>query len=137
MGVIVTDVDKLRVISQPTNWAVVSERELIKRLSDANLLAWTVGAGLAAIQIGEPLRFGYYIYKGREFTLMNPKILGGIGKHTATEGCLSIPNVWFEKERYWEIEYVNDGTVRKAKGFLARLIQHEVDHMNGRLIYDD
>ena len=134
---IITDVNILHQISKPVTMEQILELNLRDRLEAANMLAWTLGAGLAAIQIGIPLQFGWYRIDGNEFILVNPVILGRRGKHTTKEGCLSIPHKWIEVERAWEIEYKNGEKIQHAKGFKARLIQHEIDHMNGRLITDE
>ena len=57
------------------------------------------------------------------------------------EGCLSIPNIRVEVKRPYEvvIEGINEKgklTQIKAKGLLARVLQHEIDHLNGKLIID-
>ncbi len=58
------------------------------------------------------------------------------------EGCLSIPGLMVERDRYDKIKvryYNTDGKVIKTKlsGFLAKLFQHELDHLNGKLMVDD
>lgn len=107
--------------------------QLIKRLREANSHAWCDGAGLAAIQIGVPLRFAWYKFKDKEGTLLNPVILQRYGVIKEKEGCLSIPNKYTEVERAYAIDYLTNGKRKTAKGFLARLIQHEIDHMDGIL----
>ena len=67
---------------------------------------------------------------------MNPKILKTWGEDIADEGCLSIPNKYIPVKRAITIEYVSGGKKKKVSGFLARLIQHEIDHMDGKLITD-
>jgi peptide deformylase len=117
-----------------TTRSEVDSLDLPNRLRLANANAWTPGVGLAAIQIGIPLRYAWFTIDGREYELINPLITAGFGKHTIKEGCLSIPNQWFEKERFYEIEYVSDGKNYKAKGWKARIVQHEIDHCNGILL---
>lgn len=131
---IITDPRQLRVPSAETTPEQVEDLNLVERLKTANKNAWTSGCGLAAIQIGIPLRFAWFTFKGKEETLMNPKIVMGIGKTKGDEGCLSIPDKWFPIERYHEIEYISHGKKKKAKGFKARIIQHEIDHMDGIII---
>lgn len=112
---------------------------LIHRLRVATRDGWCEGAGLAAIQIGEPYRFGWGMYRGKEFVLMNPEIIHSWGEETNKEGCLSIPNTWCAVTRAITIEYVSGGKRRKkykVSGFMARLVQHEIDHMDGVLITD-
>jgi len=133
---IITDRDVLRQISKPTTWEEVRRLCLVSRLKRANGTAWTEGVGLAAIQIGIPLRFAWYIYKGREHNLINPEIILELGQYTLKEGCLSVPNQWLDITRAYEIEYINDGKKKHAKGWRAKIIQHEIGHMNGEL-YDE
>ena len=134
MDLIITDRTILHQISKETTQKEVDELNLISRLREANKGAWTIGAGLASIQIGIPVRFAWYIVNGKEGVLLNPIINKKWGSDIAKEGCLSIPNKYTEKERAWTIEYITNGKKKKANGFLARLIQHEIDHMNGILV---
>jgi peptide deformylase len=134
--VIVTDISVLHQVSKPTTQEEVKELNLISRLREANKTAWTKGAGLAAIQIGIPLRFSWYIYQGKERVLFNPSILNRWGEDVQEEGCLSIPNKWIKIKRAYTIEYVSNGKKKRVSGFEARLIQHEIDHMDGKLITD-
>ena len=133
-NLIVTNIKELSQISKVTTLEEVTKLDLVNKLREANKHAWIKGCGLAAIQIGNPLRFAWFIFKGQENTLLNPAIITKIGKQTLSEGCLSIPNKNFDVERAYEINYITDGKKKKAKGFKARLIQHEIDHMNGKLI---
>ena len=133
---IIIDRKTLRQVSKPTTWAEVNSLRLASRLKRANGMAWTEGCGLAAIQIGVPLRFAWYIYKGRAYTLMNPEITMRMGRQTTREGCLSVPDKFVDTERAYEIEYKTDGKSKRAKGWRAKIIQHEIGHMDGKL-YDE
>ena len=136
INMIVTKISKLREKSRETTSSEVKEACLIERLSRANKTAWTEGAGLAAIQIGVPLRFAWYKFPGFEGTLLNPVIIKKFGSIISEEGCLSIPNKFIKVKRALDIEYLTNGKKKKAHGFLACLIQHEIDHMDGILIID-
>lgn len=73
--------------------------------------------------------------------LINPVISEMIGKERGREGCLSFPDLWVEVSRAVEIvvSFLDlEGTKRviRAKGLLSRVIQHEVDHLNGVLLVD-
>ena len=134
---IITDPDKLHVISKETTAQEVESLDLINHLRVSNDIAWTKGAGLAAIQIGIPLRFAWFKYNEEEFTLLNPRIISYAGKRKIIEeGCLSIPSQYFKVKRRYKIKYISDGKKLSARGFKAELIQHEIDHMNGILISD-
>lgn len=127
----------LRQVSKRTTWDEVTELDLINRLREANdKNAWTDGCGLAAIQIGVPLRVAWFRVNGQEEILLNPELDYGIGSYESEEGCLSIPNKKTKVKRLLEIEYWNSGRKKKAKGFKANVIQHEIDHMDGILNID-
>ena len=105
------------------------------------------GVGLAANQIGLPWRLfvvniGVETDKENLVTLVNPKITAMEGSELGEEGCLSIPDVIAEVNRASQIEikgYGLDGNeVRyEAQGYLARAFQHEMDHLNGVLFWDN
>lgn len=106
-----------------------------------------VGCGLAAPQVGIELKLlvlnpsGDRDDKAGEKVLCNPKITKKKGREFGEEGCLSFPGMHAEVERWIEItvEYQDlDGQPQKltADGFLARVIQHEMDHLDGVLYVD-
>ena len=136
MDQIITDKNKLRLVSLRTSIKEVEEMNLLQRLKDACKDAWVEGCGLAAIQIGVPLRFAWFRWGDEDFTLLNPEIMESKGNKKKQEGCLSIPNKWTWVRRPYKIKYVSDGKAYTAKDFKARLIEHEIDHMNGILNID-
>ena len=105
------------------------------------------GVGLAANQIGLPWRLfvvniGVETDKDNLVTVVNPKITAMEGNELGEEGCLSIPDVISEVNRASQVEikgYDLDGNeVRyEAQGYLARAFQHEMDHLNGVLFWDN
>jgi peptide deformylase len=108
------------------------------------------GVGLSANQIGLPYRIfvaqlpskDHKGYTGKFYTLINPQVVSASAKKTADEeGCLSIPNVYGTVERAEKITVQgldkNGKEVKiKAEGFLARIFQHEIDHLQGVLFID-
>lgn len=105
------------------------------------------GIGLAAIQVGVPRRLIVLDVADDEedaqpLTLINPEILAkGPELRLHEEGCLSIPDFRLEIERPSAVTvgYVDRAGVRKelaAEGLLATALQHEIDHLNGKLIID-
>jgi peptide deformylase len=104
------------------------------------------GVGLAANQIGIPWRLfvvnmGVETDKDNLITLINPEITAMEGSEMGEEGCLSIPDVIAEVNRAIQIEVkaidLNGNDIRfEAKGYLARALQHEMDHLNGVLFWD-
>ncbi len=104
------------------------------------------GVGLAANQIGISRRI-FVINMGAEtdknnlVTLINPEITSIEGSELGEEGCLSIPDVVANVKRATQVEIkavdLNGKDVRyEASGFLARALQHEMDHLNGVLFWD-
>lgn len=102
--------------------------------------------GLAAPQVGESLRLSIIDLsmgenKDDQIVLINPEILETEGNETGDEGCLSFPGLTLTINRAARIFLknfdMNGKEVRKEiDGFLARVIQHELDHLNGTLIID-
>ncbi|QMU58797.1 MAG: peptide deformylase [Boseongicola sp.] len=106
------------------------------------------GRGLAAPQIGKPLRMfvmdcGWKLSGNRNATVMiNPEIIGRSDDvATGTEACLSIPGIEAEVERSKEVTMrwtVPDAsiTIQRLTGAEAVCAQHECDHLEGRVIFD-
>jgi len=134
----------LRVVSEP----VEQVDDAIRRLADDMLetMYAAPGVGLAAIQVAVPKRL-VVIDVGDEdapepLCLINPEIVQlGDTMRIHEEGCLSIPEVHVEIERpaTLTLRYIDrDGKQQllEADGLLATAIQHEVDHLDGKLIID-
>ena len=100
------------------------------------------GLGLAAPQLGETIRMFCMRYGDRALVMCNPRIVEwGKALVRGDEGCLSLPGQTVEVRRHKVITVLwrdPDGIVQKAKmrGMDARCVQHEIDHMNGKLISD-
>ncbi len=105
------------------------------------------GIGLAAIQVGEPLRMLVIDLAKEDETpapqlFVNPEILATSDERSVyEEGCLSIPDYYAEVERpaTVRVKYVDrDGKVMEmeADGLLATCLQHEIDHLDGVLFID-
>jgi peptide deformylase len=100
------------------------------------------GVGLAAPQVGENIRLIVVSTKDEILNLINPKITKrSFAKESAEEGCLSVPGVYGKVIRNKKIncDYLDKLGKRKkiqAEGMLARVIQHEVDHLDGILFID-
>jgi peptide deformylase len=101
------------------------------------------GIGLAAPQVGFGLRMWVADISGgsRPYVAINPKLSGHSGLTTRVEGCLSLPGIDVDVQRA-EVVTVEcldlDGTQRAMRiaGLLARVVQHETDHLDGILITD-
>jgi peptide deformylase len=105
------------------------------------------GVGLAAIQVGVPLRLVVLDVADKDeekqpLTLINPRIVHFSDElREYEEGCLSLPDVLVEIERpaLIKVAYQDlDGKLheRQVDGLLATAVQHEVDHLDGKLIID-
>ncbi len=104
------------------------------------------GIGLAAIQVGRPIRMvvadvGDRAPRGTPKIFINPLIVEAIGESVYDEGCLSVPGVNADITRPEQI--VLRYTDGKGKGheeliddLLARVLQHEIDHLEGKLFVD-
>ncbi len=100
------------------------------------------GVGIAAVQVGKLWRVFFVETEQYKGIFINP-ILSNIGKEAqeAEEGCLSVPGKWAKVPRATrlKIEAFNSRGVPfslKASGFLARVLQHEFDHLEGKLFID-
>ncbi|MFH2011651.1 MAG: peptide deformylase [Pseudomonadota bacterium] len=99
------------------------------------------GIGLAAPQIGILLRVIVANSDYGLISLINPEILEFDGKDTMEEGCLSLPDVTVSVTRDNNIlvrgRDINEKDLEfEASGLLARVFQHEIDHLEGKLIID-
>ncbi|MCY3744545.1 MAG: peptide deformylase [Candidatus Poribacteria bacterium] len=136
----------LRKRAEPVPEIAEAERQLAVQMLET-LYATGNGIGLAATQVGV-LRRLIIVDIGEEddeayepLVLFNPEILSSEGEIVADEGCLSIPDVTAEVKRPEKIVIegidVQSKAVRiEANGLLARVLQHEVDHLNGVLFID-
>lgn len=115
--------------------------------------AWAQGLGLSANQVGASLQLAIARLADthtpptksnpdprRDVILINPRIVEHAPKmEVMVEGCLSVPNVRNSVRRYtWiVVEYLDAGFVRRTlrlEGMDAQIVQHEIDHLAGRLI---
>jgi len=99
-------------------------------------------AGLAAPQVGVSLRVIVIgIPEAEEIVLVNPEIVRRRGGRIIDEGCLSVPGYFGQIERSESVTVKgrdqNGKEVRiKAEGLLAQALEHEIDHLNGKLYID-
>lgn len=133
---------RLRIRARP----VAAVTEEIRQLA-ADMLATMYaapGIGLAATQVGVDQRLIVVDVSEHSDTpqvFINPEILERQGREKMQEGCLSVPGVFEEVERAERIRVsALDGDGRslefEAEGMLAVCIQHEIDHLDGKLFVD-
>jgi peptide deformylase len=96
-------------------------------------------AGLAANQIGVGRRVFAYNIDGQVGHLVNPRIEFLDGEQDGEEGCLSLPDLWLSVPRaaYARVSGFDQhgrAIVLEGDGLMARCLQHEVDHLDGRLL---
>ena len=100
------------------------------------------GVGLAAPQVGVPRRLFVFDSGEESGAYANPEIVWrGDETQEGEEGCLSIPGIYFPVVRAMNVRVTAqllDGTAveREAEGFLARIFQHEIDHLDGILFVE-
>jgi peptide deformylase len=115
------------------------ERNLFDDMVDT--MVQSAGVGLAALQVGEQCQIFVAGFQGRIYKVANPVIAEFFGTEVMEEGCLSVPEKTVEVERFYGLvlEGLDEKGEKiriKAEGMLARIFQHEIDHLNGKLIID-
>jgi peptide deformylase len=142
--VIIPD-SKLRLISEPVKEITKEIRQLADDMLETMYDA--PGVGLAAIQIGLPIRMVTMdVSKSDDerlpMVLINPEITwASEEKRVYEEGCLSIPEYYEEVERPDRVRFrfmniQGEVVEQEADGLLATCVQHEIDHLNGVLFID-
>lgn len=137
----------IRTFGDPVLTSVAEQVENIDgkiiRLTQAMLQAMykAPGLGLAAPQIGVQKQIFVYDIDEKPVTLLNPRIVESRGEWVYDEGCLSIPGLYVEmvrpKEVLLEAVDLDGNTIQiEADELLARLFQHELDHLNGVLMFE-
>ncbi|MBO1510462.1 peptide deformylase [Metabacillus bambusae] len=129
------------VLEAPCEKVTIFDRKLTKLLADMyDTMIENDGVGLAAPQIGISQQIAIVDIDDHNGTieLINPVIVEERGEQTGPEGCLSFPGLYGEVTRanYVKVRTFNrKGKVKiiEAEGFLARAIQHEMDHLEGVL----
>src|SRR5450756_642272 len=130
---------RLRLRGQPVESFNKFLHGLIDDLTDT--MRHAPGVGLAAPQLGEALDVAVVEVEDRLFELVNPRIVRADGEDRELEGCLSIPGYVAyvtRREKVWVVAQNRRG--RKIKvagsGLLGRALQHELDHLDGKLYID-
>lgn len=144
----------MEIITAP-NELLLKPSEVVQQGDDLSfiaemktILASTASCGLSAIQVGIPLRVivlneGFELITGGTTVLINPELVQ-VGEELASleEGCLSLPDVFLTVERptsvviKYQTENWEDATLNANNHILAAVLQHELDHLNGKTILD-
>ena len=131
------------VLRQPTK-PIETFDEALRRLVDDlfETMYDAPGVGLAANQVG--LQLACFVFDDREGAsgfVANPELRDPEGEQTESEGCLSIPGPYADTLRARSVRLLGldlEGRPRELEGdgLLARILQHETDHLNGHLYVD-
>jgi peptide deformylase len=143
--IIVIPDKRLRLVSKPVERVDAAVRKLAEDMFETMYEA--PGIGLAAIQIGEPVRLVTLDVAKKDDprapqVFINPEVTWSSEElNVHEEGCLSIPDYYEEVERPAQVRvrYLDlDGRMQEveADGILATCLQHEIDHLNGVLFID-
>lgn len=133
----------LRVSVKPFNFSSSSlreRRELVRQLRQA--MKQANGVGLSANQVGSSARVFVARVENKFYTVFNPEITKSSADETTDEeGCLSVPALFGQVPRANRVVLTGQDAAGKrikikAWGLLARVVQHEVDHLNGVLFLD-
>jgi len=130
----------LRQKAQPVSKITKAEQQLIDDMFET--MEENEGVGLAAPQVAVPKRIFVARWEGETYALINPVIeWRSDDLVSGMEGCLSIPRVQAEVNRHLKIRVKaldrnGNKVVIEPEGWLARIFQHEIDHLDGILIID-
>lgn len=135
----------LRHVSRPLKRVDAELKQMVAEMFA--LMYEHEGIGLAANQVDLPYRLficnpdGDPQAKDAECVFINPVILKGSGQHEREEGCLSIPGVYApvvrkEKISVQAYNLAGEEISGELDGLFARVVQHELDHLDGRLFID-
>src|SRR5918998_6460655 len=130
---------RLRLMGEPVDAFNKYLHELLDDMTETMRNA--PGVGLAAPQVGVALQACVIEVEGQLHELVNPKITRATGDDRDLEGCLSIPGYVAyvtRRDKVWVVAQNRHG--RKIKvagsGLLGRALQHELDHLDGKLYID-
>lgn len=129
----------LREETKPVEEITDELKTLVRDMFETMYLA--KGIGLAAPQVGRTERLAVVDVDDQRFVIINPEVVEAEGRAKAEEGCLSIPDVYGDVERPARVRVRAtdlDGKEYEieADGLLARCLQHEIDHLHGKLFLD-
>src|SRR5438552_14900509 len=100
------------------------------------------GVGLAAPQVGVPLRLAVIDVDDTITVIVNPEIVKSFGEITLDEGCLSVPGFWGQLTRAERVSVKSldrngkELRIREAEGLFAQALPHEINHLDGQLYID-
>lgn len=134
--------DKLKINAEKVT-DVASVQTLIDDMLDT-MYHTDDGIGLAATQVGRSeaiIVIDISEQRDAPLTLINPEVVSGNHKEMGQEGCLSVPGYYADVERYTEVtvkglDRTGKEVTIESDDFLAIVLQHEIDHLKGKLFID-
>lgn len=142
----ITNKNEAKILRRKVNdfdfkkFTVKEIRDLVKKMRGE--MEKADGIGLAANQVGLDLKVFVAQVEGKFYAVFNPEITKtSKATDVGVEGCLSVPNITDEVARSYRVtlkgfDKSGKKITIKAWGLLARVFQHEVDHLNGKLFID-
>jgi peptide deformylase len=132
------------VLREPAHAVDVVDDDIRKLIADmGETMRAAPGVGLAAPQVGIQRRILVFSPSEEDpiTALINPEIVSKDGEQTDVEGCLSMPGIGYEVTRANRVvvhglDELGDEIEIEASEFVARILQHEIDHLDGILFID-
>jgi len=131
------------VLRQKARRVSQMDRALQKLIDDMiETMKVAPGVGLAAPQVGVPLRLAVLDVDDTITVIVNPEIVKSIGEVVLDEGCLSVPGFWGQLTRAERVSVKaldrngKELRIRDAEGLFAQALQHEINHLDGQLYID-
>ena len=130
------------ILTSPAEEVTDFDKELRRLVEDlAETMMEAPGVGLAAPQIGVPLRVFTYYYEDEIGHLVNPVLTLSDETDVDDEGCLSVPGLTFPTERAFGVvargmSMHGEPVTIEGTALLARIMQHETDHLDGIVFVD-
>ena len=131
------------VLRQKAKRVTQIDRSIQKLIEDMiETMKEAPGVGLAAPQVGVPLRLAVIEVDEKITVIVNPEIIKSTGEVELDEGCLSVPGFWGRLNRAERVSvkaldrHGKEQRIRDAEGLLAQALQHEIDHLDGYLYVD-
>jgi peptide deformylase len=131
------------VLRQKAKRVTQLDRSIQKLIDDMiETMKEAPGVGLAAPQVGVPLRLAVIEVDEKITVIVNPEIIKSTGEAELDEGCLSVPGFWGRLNRAERVSvkaldrHGKEQRIRDAEGLFAQALQHEIDHLDGYLYVD-
>ena len=131
------------VLRQKAKRVTQIDRSIQKLIEDMiETMKEAPGVGLAAPQVGVPLRLAVIEVDEKITVIVNPEIIKSTGEVELDEGCLSVPGYWGRLNRAERVSvkaldrHGKELRIRDAEGLFAQALQHEIDHLDGYLYVD-